>query len=100
VERTLKAWARRERACVTGIYGGSTLPDSVVLNASPAGQIVPLSSDPGLNPDHIWSGHERVTNTEAGSSVPQEASGRGAYSSAIQHFFCMPRMERKHLSKS
>lgn len=56
------------------------LPNSVILDADPAGKIVLVSSKMIFNGDHTWSGRDTVTNTEAGSGVPQELTGSGTYS--------------------
>lgn len=56
------------------------LPSPVVLDASAAGKIVLVSSKISFNADHTWAGRDTVTNTEAGSGVPEELTGSGTYS--------------------
>ncbi len=56
------------------------LPGPVVLDASPFGRIVLVSSKITLNADRTWSGRDSVTNSEAGSGAIQELVGSGTYS--------------------
>lgn len=65
------------RPSLAAIY---VLPKPVTLDASAAGAIILVSSSMTLNPDYTWIGRDTVTNSEAGSGIPQEFTGGGTYS--------------------